>query len=34
MDATLNVVTKILSRTKNKLTIARATVAALKQVKK
>lgn len=29
-----NVVTKILSRTKNKLTIARATVAALKQVKK
>lgn len=29
-----DVVTKILSRTKNKLTIARATVAALKQVKK
>jgi len=29
-----NVVTKILSRTKNKLTIARATVEALKQVKK
>lgn len=28
-----NVVTKILSRTKNKLTIARATVAALKQVR-